>query len=173
MDEYTASDSSRVGAQARSTGIPDSPEVGPDRAGSAGPTLKDGVRQTARSVTDDLKRAGLTKANEGLEAAAETTRRLADSVSEAATGFTAREQPIMGRLAGEAAEALEHVSQRLRTSDVDHLVGEVRSLARTNPALFTLGAVALGFALSRFFKAGGPGEAVSTRPSANDGRVHP
>ena len=133
-------------------------------ASPAGGDLQRNAEHTARSIAEDLKKAGAEKANTGLKERADTTQQFAESVSAAARNFES--QPVLGRLANEAADAVERVSKELRTADVDQLLRQVRTVARTNPALFTLGAVALGFGLARFFKAGDT-EATSSSTAAS------
>jgi hypothetical protein len=47
------------------------------------------------------------------------------------------------------SEAAHHLEGR----SIDELANDAKRLARENPALFMLGSVAVGFGLSRFFKA--------------------
>jgi hypothetical protein len=149
---------------ASKTGQTDRPSSGATASGSAAgeSDLQRNARDTARTLADELKRAGTEKAGSGLETAAATTERLAESVGAAARQFDDDAQPMLGRITHEAADAIDRVSRQLRTADVDQLVGQARTLARTNPALFTLGAVAVGFGLSRFFKASEQGARRST-----------
>lgn len=50
----------------------------------------------------------------------------------------------------------------LQTRSLDEITGEMRRMARENPALFIAGGVAAGLLLSRFFKASSEGSGRSS-----------
>src|SRR3546814_8495932 len=62
---------------------------------------------------------------------------------------------MVGEYADQAARGREGFAQTLREKDLDGLVEDVGDFARRQPALFLGGAVALGFAMSRFLKTSG------------------
>jgi hypothetical protein len=61
-----------------------------------------------------------------------------------------------------AAEGLERVSATLRSNDLDGMVRQVQSFARSQPVAFFFAAAAAGFLATRFLKAGAHSQ---SRPS--------
>lgn len=57
-----------------------------------------------------------------------------------------------GRYAHWAADALDRVAEHLRQNDMKALLRETQAFARREPGLVIGGALALGFALTRFLK---------------------
>lgn len=120
-------------------------ETARDKARSQVERGKASVSDSAGRTSEALDETSAKLSSEGRETLAEGTRFLSNSLS---------------RL----ADQLEHRS-------VDDLTVEARRLARNNPTLFTAGGVALGLALSRFFKASGneeTGARSSTTPTTRD-----
>lgn len=79
---------------------------------------------------------------------------IAESIDAAATHL---DDEDMARLSGyvhDMAGSLGRVADDLRTRSGDDMLHEASRFARQNPALFLGGAVAIGFGLSRFAKAG-------------------
>ena len=77
----------------------------------------------------------------------------------------------VGRMAEWAADGLERASSTLRSKDLNGMVREVESFARSQPVAFFFAAAATGFLASRFLKAGSPQE-KETEPPSGAG-VHP
>ncbi len=74
-----------------------------------------------------------------------------------------------------AADRVERVAGYLRETEVDEMVDEARGFARSRPAVFLGGALALGFLGARFLKSssqqangGGDGQPVAALPPAED-----
>lgn len=57
-----------------------------------------------------------------------------------------------------AAEGLERISTTLRSNDLDGIVRQVQSFARSQPVAFFFAAAAAGFLATRFLKAGADGD---------------
>jgi hypothetical protein len=55
-----------------------------------------------------------------------------------------------------AADGLERVSQTLRSNDLNGMMRQVESFARSQPVAFFFAAAAAGFLATRFLKAGAP-----------------
>jgi hypothetical protein len=70
----------------------------------------------------------------------------------------------------EAAKSVEGLSNNLRNRSVDELMHAASDLARSRPGVFIAGAVAAGFALSRFLKSSVPDD--SARPSSTGSSAH-
>jgi len=80
--------------------------------------------------------------------------------------------PVAG-YADKTSDGVERVSSYLRETDVDEMVEEARGFARSRPAFFLGGALALGFLGARFLKSssqeaasGGNGQPVAALPPA-------
>ena len=58
------------------------------------------------------------------------------------------------RMADWAADGLERVSNTLRNKDLDGMLRDVQSFARSQPVTFFVAAAAVGFLATRFLKAG-------------------
>ena len=68
-----------------------------------------------------------------------------------------------------AADGLERVSSTLRSNDLDGVVRQVQSFARSQPVAFFFAAAAAGFLATRFLKAGAdPQDRQSDVPSAHN-----
>ncbi len=82
--------------------------------------------------------------------------------------------PVAG-YADKTSDGVERVSGYLRETDVDEMVEEARGFARSRPAFFLGGALALGFLGARFLKSssqeaasGGNDQPVAALPPASD-----
>jgi hypothetical protein len=82
------------------------------------------------------------------------------------------------------AESMSGLAGNLRGKSAEQLLHDGAELARSNPALFIAGSIALGFGLSRFLKAGNsaamtmqgepdPAKAKSSPPTGGFGAQHP
>lgn len=128
--------------------------------------LEEGKQQAREAMEEARARAG-ERLEEGSREAARGVEDIAEAVSSAASRLDESEHEGLADYASQLASWLGDVSERLREKSVDELAGDVRELARRNPALFVLGSVALGVGLSRFLKASRQG-----RP-AGDGQWDP
>lgn len=127
-------------------------------------TLKQDVSAKARDLKQDVKEkardASRQVADKGREKAESLTAKAADTLDdvEAAAEAEAEKLEELGwdNLSGyvrEMADGIGGLSDNLRNKSVDELVHSAAQLARNNTALFMVGAVAIGFGLSRFAKA--------------------
>jgi hypothetical protein len=73
-----------------------------------------------------------------------------DRMSEELRG---QDQESLADYAGQLAGSMKNFAENLRQRNLDELVRDTQQLARSNPALFVMGSVAVGIALSRFLKA--------------------
>jgi len=85
------------------------------------------------------------RATDGLQGIVEVIRQ---------TGQNLKEQNYdsAGQVADTAAEQIERISGYLKEHDVEQIVGEVRNLARSQPALILGATFALGFLAARLIK---------------------
>jgi HPt (histidine-containing phosphotransfer) domain-containing protein len=87
-----------------------------------------------------------------------------------AAGELESQSPGVARHIREAAKNVEGLSNNLRNRSVDELMHAASDLARSQPGVFIAGAVAAGFALSRFLKSSAPDD--SARPSSPASSAH-
>src|SRR5687768_6046477 len=99
-------------------------------------------------TTQPLKPRGLEQLEKGKTAAADKTEALADTVDDLAERV-AEEHPTLAQYAHQLSGGMARLADNLRQGNLDELVSKAQAAARNNPALFILGSVAVGFALSR------------------------
>lgn len=115
------------------------------------------VQNVAQSATEGV-RSSLT---EQKDTAASSLGSFAGALRKAARESDGGEGAAT-RMAEWAADGLERVSSTLRTKDLNGMVREVESFARSQPVAFFVCAAAAGFLATRFLKAGsrdGPAQA--------------
>ena len=161
-------------------------ETGPPLEAAA--DLVDQAKKTARATAKALSSqaselAGniggeLTQtAEEQKSRGADAMRGFAKVVHGAANELDGQ-SPAVARYVRSAAQSVEGLSDTLRTRSVKDLVTTASDTARTHPMAFLIGSVAVGFALSRFFKStsrSSTGEAGVKLPASNNptGRNQP
>ncbi len=167
--------------KARSTAMPAAGGASPhaqsraaDTGSSAGSGASgtDAIRDAGADIARDLRAAGaeqgraaLDKVRDGADQAlagvgdkaAERVDSLAGAARDIGRSLKDHDQPALGRFADDAASSIGAISERLRHGSVEQLMSEAQRLARSNPGLFVVGSVAIGFGLARFLKASDPG----------------
>jgi len=98
------------------------------------------LKQDGRQTLEQRKRSAADHIND----IAQALERAASQLEEPLASYTNR-----------AALGVSNLATRVREGSIDDLVEDTRRIARRNPALFLVGGVAIGFALSRFIKASG------------------
>ncbi len=94
------------------------------------------------------------------------------ALREAAQQLRKQGQAPVAQYADKTSDQVERFSGYLRETEVDEVVDQARGFARSRPAVFLSGAVALGFLGARFLKsssqeaASGNGEPVAALPPA-------
>jgi hypothetical protein len=91
-------------------------------------------------------------------------------VVDSAAAELAQQSPTVARYVRDAAKQVDGLSNNIRGRSVSELMHAATDLARSQPALFFAGALAAGFALSRFLKSSAPEAepepgSMSPRPS--------
>ncbi len=84
---------------------------------------------------------------------ADEANAVSDAVDAAASKLADQDREGLARYAREMSSKLGEAARQIEGRSVDELAADAKRPARSNPALFTLGSVAVGFGLSRFFKA--------------------
>jgi hypothetical protein len=104
-------------------------------------------------LAESAASAGKAQLDSGLGQAAEQVEGVAKVIDETASRLRKENHEGLAAYASQVAGSIENVANRLRHSSVDELATEAKQLARSNPALFLLGSVVVGFGLTRFLKA--------------------
>jgi hypothetical protein len=109
------------------------------------------AQETASAATDRLKNRTRDAAEQQKRAGADQIGGVADAM-EAAAGKLEGQMPLAAGYIEDVAKQLDTMASALRERSVDDMLGNVADFARKQPALFFGGAIAAGFALSRFAK---------------------
>ena len=119
------------------------------------------LAQQARQQAGDLANRGGEQVKSQLaNQKHEASQRMAPihtALRETAQQLRKQGQGPVAEYADGAAERVERFSGYLRETEVDEITDEVRGFARSRPALFLGGAVALGFLGTRFLKSSSQG----------------
>ena len=121
-------------------------------SGSDGGAI-DRVKSEAAGVAQDVKRQGQEQFEARKHMAADQAEKLAGVVDRVSEELKGQNQESLADYAGQLAGSMKNFAETLRQRNLDELVNDTQQLARSNPTLFFMGSVAVGIALSRFFKA--------------------
>lgn len=132
-------------------GVSESP-FGMDKGagGTAVRTRSLGLRGQATDKLRGVADQGKEHVASSLDGLVTAAREIANKLQDGSFG------PI-GGYATSAADTLEGWTQAVRDKSIDDLIDDGRELVRTQPAIAIGLAVAAGFALTRFLRAGGRG----------------
>lgn len=115
----------------------------------ASATPREQLNKTAQSAKDTV-RSSLTEQKDGAASSlGEFAGALRKASQDSGDGSAAH-------MADWAASGLERVSATLRSNDLNGMMREVESFARSQPVAFFFAAAAAGFLATRFLKAGAP-----------------
>lgn len=110
------------------------------RAQESANKAADSIKDRARDIAEQQKAAGADQISGVAEA------------MKAAAGDLRQKIPLASEYLDDVAGRLGQAATGLRERSVDEMLGNVTDFARKQPAAFFAGAVAAGFALSRFVK---------------------
>lgn len=170
------------------TAAPLQPSLGEHMSGSAqaGRSQASQAADVAASLGGDIKEAAKTATRAVKEQASEFAADVGHELSktaeaqkmrgvEAIQGFARaidsaaaqleHQSPQIARSVREAAHKVEGLSNNISNRSIDELLKAATELARRQPMLFIGGAVAAGFALSRFLKSSANGDREQARSS--------
>ena len=135
---------------------------------------KETARATAKAISSQATELAGNIGSELTETAeeqksygADAMRGFAKAVLGAANELDGQ-SPTVARYVRSAAESVEGLSDTIRSRSVRDLITTASDTARTHPAAFFIGAVAAGFALSRFFKSSSKGSAMPGADGSTD-----
>lgn len=121
--------------------------------------VRDTVREKAAGLANDAKQQARAQYDEKKEVARGELDTLASALRRAGSEV-GESGGMSGRLISTAADRIESFSRSIEGKDLDEVIYSVERFARSNPAAFLGGAVAIGFLASRFLKS-------SNRPVAS------
>jgi hypothetical protein len=111
-----------------------------EKAGEQASTFARTVKSRARDFAEQQKAAGADQIGGVAHA------------MEAAAGELEGQMPLAAEYIEDVAGQLGAMASALRERKIDDMLGSVADFARRQPAVFFAGAIATGFALSRFAK---------------------
>jgi hypothetical protein len=106
-----------------------------------------------KSIVENLKETGKERLANEKQGAAKQADKLVDVVERATEELDRGAFVSIAGYAHQLASKMKKFADILRTASIEDLVDEACRAARRNPAIFFLGSIAAGVALSRFFKA--------------------
>jgi DNA-directed RNA polymerase beta' subunit len=120
-----------------------------EAARSATTAVKQQAAQLASDVGHELSKAAQVQKTRGVEAIQGFSRAI-----NAAAAELESQSPAIAQYVRDAAEKVKGLSNNIEGRDVNELMRAASKIARSQPLLFIGGALAAGFALSRFLKSG-------------------
>jgi hypothetical protein len=118
-----------------------------EAARTASRAVKEQASQLASDVGHELSNTAEQQKIRGVEAIQGFARAVIAAASE-----LDRQSPQIAQYVREAARGVESLSNNISRRDINELMKAASDLARSQPLLFLGGAVAAGFALSRFLR---------------------
>lgn len=132
-------------------------------------TPKQKIQEDARDAKREAGAQARRKAEAGQQHLADGADALSDAIDAAASNLDDHDREGLARYARELSSNLASAAGQLEGRSVDELATDAKRLARNNPALFMLGSIAVGFGLSRFFKASAEHEQQSDDSAQQSG----
>ena len=120
-----------------------------DSIGSSTRKMNEDARDAKREVSAEAREQAMA----GQHRLAHEADALSDAIDAAASNLDDQDREGLARYARELSSNLATAAGQIEGRSVDELANDAKRLARNNPALFMLGSIAVGFGLSRFFKA--------------------
>lgn len=125
------------------------------------------LKDDGRGVAHDLREHAEDYAEAQKDHVAQRVGTIAETLRDTSGKLRKQDESAAAGLTDTAADQLDRVSRALREKDVGTMFSEASDLARSHPAIFLGGAVALGFIAGRFLRASGE----RSHHDDNDGRV--
>jgi hypothetical protein len=111
------------------------------------------LKSDTSEVMDKAKQAGEQRLGAGKQTAAAQAHKVAGVFDQASSQFRQDDLPKFAEYASEIGNSIKNFADNLQNRSINDLVEDTRGFARRNPAMFLLGSIALGVAVSRFLKA--------------------
>lgn len=142
--QYSSPYSSQYGSQYS----PSYGSGGSESMQRAGEKIKSATRQLASGA----KEKGKGVVSEQIRHVAAPVHEIARAMHSTADSLEGENSGQLSQYAHIAADRIDELATRLESANVDEVIGKMSDYARQHPAVFFGGAVAAGFALSRFLK---------------------
>lgn len=113
-------------------------------------TLRDHAQKIGKQATDKARDA----AKQGIGKATDVLDNVAATVGDSANSIDERFGKPFGDYARKAAEAVSGAASSVKGKEVDELLEAARGFVKKNPLVAAGAAAAIGFALTRLFRAG-------------------
>jgi ElaB/YqjD/DUF883 family membrane-anchored ribosome-binding protein len=120
---------------------------------AATPSKVAAIRQEADGVLTKVKSSAIDAANSGKDKASTALDEVSSMVEDVARTLDDKVGAQYGDYARKAADALTGVADSLKSKEVNELLDDARNFVRRKPTIAIGAAAALGFALTRLFKA--------------------
>ena len=117
------------------------------------------LKADGSALIDDLKGHAEEYGEAQKDHFADRVGGIAETLRDTSKKFRKQEEGAAAGLTDTAADQLDRVSATLRQKDLSTMFAEASDLARSHPAIFLGGAVALGFVAGRFLRASSEREA--------------
>jgi hypothetical protein len=127
-----------------------------ETARTAGRAVGEQAQAFAADIGHELSRKAEDQKSRGIDA----MRAFAGAVNTAAQQLE-QQSPQVARHVREAAERLQGLSANIEGRNLNELMRGAADMARSHPTMFFAGAIAAGFALSRFLKSSAAHEETS------------
>jgi ElaB/YqjD/DUF883 family membrane-anchored ribosome-binding protein len=111
------------------------------------------LREEADNMVSKLKTSAREAAETGKEKTTSALDEVTAMVEDVARTIDEKAGPKYGSYAHRAADAISGLSETLKTKQLDELIDDARDFVRKRPAVAIGAAAALGFALTRLFRA--------------------
>jgi len=128
-------------------------QKGKETASEALRDSREAISRQAHDAARQAKERVSGMAEEQMSAASQHLETFAQAIRKASDDLAANEQTTAARLVQQAAGGLESLSRTISNSSLDDMIGSVRQFGRQNPVAFVGGALLIGVALGRFFRA--------------------
>jgi len=129
------------------------PAKRPAAAKAAAPSRVANIREEADGVLTKVKTSAIDAANTGKDKASSALDDVSSMVEDVARTLDDKVGAQYGDYARKAADALTGAADTLKSKDVNELLDDARNFVRRKPAVAIGAAAALGFVLTRLFKA--------------------
>lgn len=121
------------------------------RSGATSDAATEQARAAAASIGEQVKERARNLAEEEKAARADQLGSVADAMAKA-SGQLKKTMPSAAQSIDDMAHRLGEFASSLRQRSVDDMLDDAKAFGRRRPGAFFAGAVAAGFALSRFVK---------------------
>lgn len=151
---------------------PDDVRRGSGTGSSGGTHSPEGrIKSTSQEALEAAKAQGQAKLEQARDSTAASANRTADALMQTADNLAAQGDEGLARAVSALGSKLSQLAGDLEHRNVEDLAREAARLAREHPGMFIAGGLALGFALTRFFRASAPEQ--RTAADATSAGVYP